>query len=59
VLESEFRRGDHVVAVGEVLAGEADGEAAPLLFHRGAYTALPPAAAEAPRPRRARETASG
>jgi 3-hydroxy-9,10-secoandrosta-1,3,5(10)-triene-9,17-dione monooxygenase reductase component len=40
-LESEFRRGDHIVAIGKVLAGDADSAAAPLVFHRGAYTTLP------------------
>jgi 3-hydroxy-9,10-secoandrosta-1,3,5(10)-triene-9,17-dione monooxygenase reductase component len=59
VLESEFRRGDHVVAVGEVLAGGTNGDAAPLVFHRGVYTVLPALPAGPRRAPRAREPASG
>ncbi len=40
-LESEFPRGDHVIAVGEVLAGDADESALPLVFYRGSYQPLP------------------
>lgn len=40
-LESEFRRGDHVVAIGEVVAGESSAERAPLLYYRSAYMTLP------------------
>jgi len=40
-LDSEFRRGDHVVAIGEVLAGGSEDGGAPLLFVRGSYRALP------------------
>jgi 3-hydroxy-9,10-secoandrosta-1,3,5(10)-triene-9,17-dione monooxygenase reductase component len=40
-LESEFRRGDHVIAIGEVIAGGARNEASPLLFYRGSYLTLP------------------
>jgi len=39
-LDSEFRRGDHVVAIGHVLGGGQSDEAAPLLFYRGSYLAL-------------------
>jgi 3-hydroxy-9,10-secoandrosta-1,3,5(10)-triene-9,17-dione monooxygenase reductase component len=41
-LESEFRRGDHVVAIGEVVAGESSAERSPLLYYRSAYVTLPP-----------------
>ncbi len=40
-LESEFRRGDHVVAIGVVRSGASEPEAEPLLFYRGAYLSLP------------------
>ena len=40
-LDSESKHGDHVVAVGEVLAGHIDEELAPLLFYRGSYSAVP------------------
>jgi flavin reductase (DIM6/NTAB) family NADH-FMN oxidoreductase RutF len=40
-LESEFRRGDHVVAIGEVVAGESSAERAPLLYYRSSYLTLP------------------
>jgi flavin reductase (DIM6/NTAB) family NADH-FMN oxidoreductase RutF len=36
-LDSEFRRGDHVVAIGNVLAAGTNEEASPLLFYRGEY----------------------
>jgi 3-hydroxy-9,10-secoandrosta-1,3,5(10)-triene-9,17-dione monooxygenase reductase component len=39
-LDSEFRRGDHVVAIGEVLGGGTEDGAAPLLFLRGSYLGL-------------------
>jgi flavin reductase (DIM6/NTAB) family NADH-FMN oxidoreductase RutF len=39
-LDSEFRRGDHVVAIGDVIAGGSDDGGTPLLFHRGAYVTL-------------------
>lgn len=47
-LDSEFRRGDHVVAIGDVVAGGSDDTASPLLFHRGAYLPLPPVSPLAP-----------
>jgi 3-hydroxy-9,10-secoandrosta-1,3,5(10)-triene-9,17-dione monooxygenase reductase component len=40
-LDSELRRGDHVVAVGQVLGGGVDESASPLLFYRAAYMRLP------------------
>jgi flavin reductase (DIM6/NTAB) family NADH-FMN oxidoreductase RutF len=40
-LESELRRGDHVVAFGQVVAGGVDENAAPLLFYRSRYRTLP------------------
>jgi 3-hydroxy-9,10-secoandrosta-1,3,5(10)-triene-9,17-dione monooxygenase reductase component len=36
-LDSELRRGDHVVAIGQVLDGGVDDTAGPLLFYRGSY----------------------
>jgi len=39
-LDSELRRGDHVVAIGEVLTGTADADGAPLVFYRGQYQAV-------------------
>ncbi len=43
-LDSEFRRGDHVVAIGRVLAGDARDDAEPLLFYRGKYGLFGPQA---------------
>lgn len=40
-LDSEFERGDHVVAIGRVVAAGTNDGAAPLLFHRGEYLSLP------------------
>ena len=40
-LDSEFRRGDHVVAIGNVSGGATNEEATPLLYHRGVYSTLP------------------
>jgi 3-hydroxy-9,10-secoandrosta-1,3,5(10)-triene-9,17-dione monooxygenase reductase component len=40
-LESEVQRGDHVVAIGEPIAGDIDVDGTPLLFYRGSYLALP------------------
>jgi len=40
-LESEFPRGDHVIAIGRVVEGAVDEHAAPLLFYRGSYLTLP------------------
>ena len=40
-LDSELRRGDHVVVVGEVVAGGVDESATPLVFYRGSYQPLP------------------
>ncbi len=40
-LDSEFERGDHVVAIGQVVAGATNDGADPLLFHRGEYLSLP------------------
>jgi 3-hydroxy-9,10-secoandrosta-1,3,5(10)-triene-9,17-dione monooxygenase reductase component len=39
-LDSEFRRGDHVVAIGDVLGGDIEDGAAPLVFLHGSYRAL-------------------
>jgi len=39
-LDSEFRRGDHTVAIGHVLGGGTNDDAVPLLFHRGSYVSL-------------------
>ena len=36
-LDSELRRGDHVVAIGQVVEGEFDAAAQPLLFYRASY----------------------
>lgn len=41
-LDSEFRRGDHVVAIGNVCGGSTNDAATPLLYYRGAYSTLPP-----------------
>ena len=40
-LDSELRRGDHVVVVGEVVAGGVDERAVPLVYYRGSYQPLP------------------
>ena len=40
-LDSEFERGDHIVAIGQVLSGATNVGAEPLLFHRGEYLSLP------------------
>jgi flavin reductase (DIM6/NTAB) family NADH-FMN oxidoreductase RutF len=40
-LDSEFRRGDHVVAIGNVCGGATNNEATPLLYYRGSYSTLP------------------
>ena len=40
-LDSELRRGDHVVAIGQVLGGAVDESASPLLFYRASYLSLP------------------
>jgi flavin reductase (DIM6/NTAB) family NADH-FMN oxidoreductase RutF len=40
-LDSEFERGDHVVAIGRVVAAATNDAASPLLFHRGEYLSLP------------------
>ena len=39
-LDSELRRGDHVVAIGEVLSGMTDSTSSSLIFYRGAYQAI-------------------
>lgn len=39
-LDSELRRGDHVIAIGRVLGGELDQAAEPLLFYRSFYVGL-------------------
>jgi 3-hydroxy-9,10-secoandrosta-1,3,5(10)-triene-9,17-dione monooxygenase reductase component len=39
-LESEFSRGDHVVAIGAVLTGGYNATAEPLVFFRGSYSGL-------------------
>jgi 3-hydroxy-9,10-secoandrosta-1,3,5(10)-triene-9,17-dione monooxygenase reductase component len=40
-LDSELRRGDHVIAIGQVLESGVDEDAAPLLFYRSDYLRLP------------------
>ena len=40
-LDSELRRGDHVIAIGQVIASGVDEDAAPLLFYRSEYLRLP------------------
>jgi 3-hydroxy-9,10-secoandrosta-1,3,5(10)-triene-9,17-dione monooxygenase reductase component len=40
-LDSELRRGDHVIAIGQVLESGADEDASPLLFYRAEYLRLP------------------
>jgi 3-hydroxy-9,10-secoandrosta-1,3,5(10)-triene-9,17-dione monooxygenase reductase component len=40
-LDSELRRGDHVVAIGEVVAGGFDSDARPLLFYCASYLTVP------------------
>jgi len=40
-LDSELRRGDHVVVVGEVVAGGVDESVVPLVYYRGSYRPLP------------------
>jgi flavin reductase (DIM6/NTAB) family NADH-FMN oxidoreductase RutF len=40
-LDSELRRGDHVIAIGQVLESGVDEGAAPLLFYRSEYLRLP------------------
>ena len=40
-LESEFRRGDHVVGIGQVLGGDSDEHGSPLVFYRGGYSTIP------------------
>lgn len=40
-LDSELRRGDHVVAIGQVVDGAFDREAHPLLFYRASYLSMP------------------
>jgi flavin reductase (DIM6/NTAB) family NADH-FMN oxidoreductase RutF len=40
-LDSELRRGDHLIAIGRVLGGDFDETAEPLLFYRSAYATLP------------------
>ena len=40
-LDSELRRGDHVIAIGQVLESGVDEEASPLLFYRAEYLRLP------------------
>lgn len=40
-LDAELRRGDHAIAIGQVLAGETNEDAAPLLFYRASYLTLP------------------
>lgn len=44
-LESEFRRGDHIVAIGQVTGGGVQADLAPLLYHRGGYAHVDPAGA--------------
>ncbi len=40
-LDSELRRGDHVIAIGQVLESGVDEDASPLLFYRAEYLRLP------------------
>jgi flavin reductase (DIM6/NTAB) family NADH-FMN oxidoreductase RutF len=40
-LDSELGRGDHVIAIGEVLHARVDEDASPLLFYRSDYLRLP------------------
>ena len=40
-LDSELRRGDHVIAIGQVLESGVDKDASPLLFYRAEYVRLP------------------
>jgi 3-hydroxy-9,10-secoandrosta-1,3,5(10)-triene-9,17-dione monooxygenase reductase component len=40
-LDSELRRGDHVIAIGQVLESGVDDSVAPLLFYRSEYLRLP------------------
>jgi 3-hydroxy-9,10-secoandrosta-1,3,5(10)-triene-9,17-dione monooxygenase reductase component len=40
-LDSELRRGDHVIAIGQVLESGVDKDASPLLFYRAEYLRLP------------------
>ena len=39
-LDSELRRGDHVIAIGQVLESGVDEDASPLLFYRAEYLRL-------------------
>lgn len=39
-LDSELRRGDHVVVIGDVLTGTTDSNGSPLIFYRGRYQAV-------------------
>jgi flavin reductase (DIM6/NTAB) family NADH-FMN oxidoreductase RutF len=39
-LDSELRRGDHVVVIGDVLTGTTDSNGRPLIFYRGQYQAV-------------------
>jgi flavin reductase (DIM6/NTAB) family NADH-FMN oxidoreductase RutF len=39
-LDSEFARGDHIVAIGRVLGGDVDDRSEPLVFYRGGYTTV-------------------
>jgi len=40
-LDSELRRGDHVIAIGQVLESGVDEDAEPLLYYRSEYLRLP------------------
>ena len=42
VIRDRHAAGDHLVVIGEVVAGAATGDVDPLLYHRGAYTRLTP-----------------
>ena len=39
-LESELRRGDHVIAIGDVVDGDFDATAQPLVFYRATYVGI-------------------
>ncbi len=47
-LESEFRGGDHTIAIGRVVGGGTTEGASPLLFYRGSYVALPAGSQRSP-----------
>jgi 3-hydroxy-9,10-secoandrosta-1,3,5(10)-triene-9,17-dione monooxygenase reductase component len=40
-LDSELRRGDHVIAIGKVLGSGVDDDSSPLIYYRSEYLRLP------------------